>query len=113
MDLHRAQISTEFFDQAEGRGIFVGPVLAEAHWHMEQVENRARHLLEVGNRTKEDMDMDEADSQQLLDELTYAENNHVHGITSREGNARDDGETWTRGSELEKNTWTHHQDSKI
>ena len=75
MDPHRAQISKEFFDQAEGRGIFVDVGLAEAHRHMEQVENHTGNLRMVGNRTMEDLDIDEADFQQLLDELTDAKNN--------------------------------------
>ena len=66
----RAQSSREFFDQAEGRGIVVDPFRAEAYWHMEQVENHARYLRVVCNRTLEDTDIDEADFQQLLDELT-------------------------------------------
>ena len=53
------------------------PVLAEAHWRMRQVENHARYLRMVGNRTVEDLDIDEADFQQLLDELTDANNNLV------------------------------------
>ena len=36
VDPHRA-MGKEFFDQAEGRGIFVDFVLAEAHWHMGKV----------------------------------------------------------------------------
>ena len=50
-------------------------VPADAHWHMEQIENHARYLRMMGNRTVEDQD--EADSQQLLDELTNAKNNLV------------------------------------
>ena len=34
VDSHRAQISKEFFDQAERIGISVDLVLAEAHWRM-------------------------------------------------------------------------------
>ena len=37
------------------------PVLAEARWHVEQRENRARYLRAVSNRTMEDMDIDETD----------------------------------------------------
>ena len=48
------------------------PVLAEAHLHMEQARNRARYLCMMGSRTVEDLDIDEADFQQLLDELTDA-----------------------------------------
>ena len=47
-------------------------VLAQAHWHMAQVEKQARYLRVMGNRTMEDMDTDKADFQQLLDELTDA-----------------------------------------
>ena len=41
---------------------------------MELVENHARYLRMMGHRTMEDVDIDEADSQQLLDELTDAKN---------------------------------------
>ena len=77
VDLHRAQIRKEFFDQAEGRGIFVYFVLAETHWHMGQVENNARNLRMMGNRKMEDLDIDEAYFRQLLDELTETKNNLV------------------------------------
>ena len=50
------------------------PVPAEAHWHMEQVGNHARDLGMMGNRTMEDLDIDEADFQLLLDELMDAKN---------------------------------------
>ena len=75
VDPHRAQISKKFFYQAELRGIFVDP--AEAHWHIEQVESNARYLRRMGNRTMEHLDIDEADFQQLLNELTDAANNLV------------------------------------
>ena len=39
------------FDQAEGSGIFVDLVLADAQWHMRQVENHARYLRVMDNRT--------------------------------------------------------------
>ena len=39
---------------------------------MGQVENHARYLRMMRNRTMEDMGSDEADVQQLLDELTGA-----------------------------------------
>ena len=45
--------------------------------HMGQVENHARYLRMMRNRTMEDMGIDEADVQQLLDELTGAKNNLV------------------------------------
>ena len=77
MDPHRAQITREFFDQAEERGIFVGAVPAEAHWHMGQVENHARYLRMMGKPRMEDMIIDEVDVQKLLDELTDAKNNLV------------------------------------
>ena len=73
-DPHRTQISKECFDQAERRGIFVDPVPAETHWHIEQVENHARYL-RMMDRTVEDLDIDDADFQVLLDELTGAKNN--------------------------------------
>ena len=77
VDPHRAKISKEFFDQAKGRGIFVDTVLAEARWLMEHVENHARYLRMMGNRTMEDLDIDEADFQHLLEELTDANKNLV------------------------------------
>ena len=49
MDPHRTHISKELFDHAEERGVFVDPVLAEAHWHMGQVENHARCHLQANN----------------------------------------------------------------
>ena len=69
VDLHRSQISRVFFDQAEGRGIIEDPSPAEAHWHMGQVENDARYLRMMGNRTMEDMGIDEEVFQHLLDEF--------------------------------------------
>ena len=45
--------------------------------HMVQVENNARCLRMMGNRTMEDLDIDEAECQLLLDELTDAKNNLV------------------------------------
>ena len=38
VDPHSSQIANGFFDKAEGRGIFVKPTPAEAHWQMGQVE---------------------------------------------------------------------------
>ena len=52
-------------------------VLVEAHWHMVLVDNHARHLRMMGDSTMEDLDIDEADYQQLMDELTDAKNNLV------------------------------------
>ena len=75
VDPHRAKISKEFFDQAEGRGICVDP--AEAHWHIEQVESHARYLRRMGKRAMEHLDIDDADVQHLLDELTDATNDLV------------------------------------
>ena len=72
---HRALISKDFGDQAEGGGTFVYPVPAEAHWHLRQVDNHARFLRMMGNRTMEDLDSDEAEFQQILAELTDAKNN--------------------------------------
>ena len=37
----------EIFDKAEGRGIFVEPTPAEAHWQMGQVENNGRYLRQM------------------------------------------------------------------
>ena len=54
-------MSKELFDQTEESGIFVSLILAEAHWHMVQVENHSRYLRMMGNRTMEDSDIDEAE----------------------------------------------------
>ena len=48
VDPHRSQIARGFFDKAEGRGIFVEPTPAEAHWQMGQVENNARYFATNG-----------------------------------------------------------------
>ena len=74
---HRAQISRVFFDQAEGRGILADLVSREAHWHLELVENRARYLSVIGKGPMEDINIDEADVQQLLEELTDAKSSLV------------------------------------
>ena len=71
------QTSKEVFDQAEGRGVCVGSVVAEAHWHMERVENHARDLRIMRDRTMEHLITDEADFLQLLGEFTDAKNNLV------------------------------------
>ena len=49
------------------------PVPSKAHSHMEQVENHAKYLHGMGNRTMEDID-----AKQLLDEFKDAKNNLVH-----------------------------------
>ena len=54
---HKSQIAKAFFDKAEGRGIFVEPTPAEAHWQVGQVENNARYLRQVGYRIVEDIDV--------------------------------------------------------
>ena len=73
MHPHRAEISKEVFHQAEGRGIFLDIVPAEALWHIGQVQNHGRFLRMMGNRTVEILDdVDESDLQQLLDVLTDA-----------------------------------------
>ena len=43
-----SQVARGLFDKAEGRGIFVAPTPAEAHWQMGQVENNARYLRQIG-----------------------------------------------------------------
>ena len=43
----------------------------------EQLEHLARYLRVMGNQTKEDLDIDEAEFQQLLDEMKDAINNLV------------------------------------
>ena len=48
VDPHSSQLARGFFDEAEGRGIFVEPTPAEAHWQMGQVENTARYLQQIG-----------------------------------------------------------------
>ena len=77
VDPHRSQIARGFFDKAEGRGIFVEPTPAEAHWQMGQVENNARYLREVGCRIVEDIDVSQGDFQTMLNELTDAKNGLV------------------------------------
>ena len=62
---------------AEGRGIFVEPAPAEAHWQMGQVENNTRYLRPMGYRILEDIDVSQNDFQTLLDELTDAKNSLV------------------------------------
>ena len=42
------RLSGGFFGKAEGRGTFVEPTPAEAHWQMGQVENNARYLRQNG-----------------------------------------------------------------
>ena len=77
VDPHSSQIARGFFDKAEGRGIFVEPTPAEAHWQMGQVENNARYLRQMGYKILEDIDVSEGDFQTLLDELTDAKNSLV------------------------------------
>ena len=77
VDPHRSQTARGFFDKAEGRGIFVEPTPAEAHWQMGQVENNARYLREMGHKILEDIDVSQSDFQTLLDELTDAKNSLV------------------------------------
>ena len=86
VDPHRSQIAREFFDKAEGRGIFVEPTSGEAHWQMGQVENNARHLRQMGYRIVEDIDVSQNDFQAVLDELTDAKNCLVqhNGYTPRQ-----------------------------
>ena len=62
MDPHRAQISKEFIDQAEGRGIFVDPVSVGT---CGKSRTGGRYRCMMGNQTIEDLDIDEADFQQL------------------------------------------------
>ena len=50
----------------------------QVHWHMGQVENHARCLCMMRNRTMEGLDTGEADRQLLLDELTRAKNKLAH-----------------------------------
>ena len=77
VDPHRSQIARGFFDKAEGRGIFVEPTPAEAHWQMGQVKNNARYLRQMGYRIVEDIDVSQSDFQTMLDELTDAKNSLV------------------------------------
>ena len=77
VDPHRSQIARGFFDNAEGRGIFVEPTPAEAHWQMGQVENNASYLRQMGYRIVEDIDVSQSDFQTMLDELTDAKNSLV------------------------------------
>ena len=57
-----------------GRGIFVEPTLAEAHWQMGQVENNVRYLRQMGYRIVEDIDVSQSDFQKMLNELADAKN---------------------------------------
>ena len=77
VDPHRSQIVRRFFDKAEGRGIFVAPTPAEAHWQMGQVENNARYLRQTGYKILEYIVVSEGDFQTLLAELTDAKNSLV------------------------------------
>ena len=61
VDPHRSQIARGFFDKAEGRGIFVEPTAAEAHWKLGQVENNARYFRPMGYRIVEDIDVSQSD----------------------------------------------------
>ena len=78
VDPHSSQIAKGFFDKAEGRGIFVEPTPAEAHWQMGQVETQCtRYLRQMEYKILEDIDVSEGDFQTLLDELTDAKNSFV------------------------------------
>ena len=66
VDPHRSQIARGFFDTAEGRGIFVEPTPAEAHWQMGHVENNARYLRPMRYRVVEDIDVSQSHFQTLL-----------------------------------------------
>ena len=81
-----------FFDKAEGRGIFVEPTPAEAHWQTGQVENNARYLRQMGFRIVEDIDVSQSDFQTMLDELTDAKNSLVqhNGYMPRQWGVRSD-----------------------
>ena len=77
VDPHRSQIARGFFDRAEGRGIFVEPTPAEAHWHIGQVEINARYLRQIRYKILEDIGVSQSDFQTMLDELTDAKNSLV------------------------------------
>ena len=77
VDPHKSQIARGFFEKEEGRGIFVEPTPAEAHWQMGQVEDNARYLRQMGYRIVEDVDASQSDFQTMLDELTDAKNSLV------------------------------------
>ena len=77
VDPHRSQTARYFFNKAEGRGIFVEPTLAEAHWQKGQVENNARYLRQMGYRINEDIHVSQSDLQTMLDELTDAKDGLV------------------------------------
>ena len=77
VDPHSSQIARGFLDKAEGRGIFVEPTAAEAHWQMGQVENNARYLRQIGHKILEDIDVSQNDFQTSHDELTDAKNSLV------------------------------------
>ena len=70
----------------KGRGKFVEPTAAEAHWQMGQVENNARYLRQMGYRIVEDIDVSQSDFQTVFGELTDAKNSLVqhNGYMSRQ-----------------------------
>ena len=65
--------------------MFVDLVLAEGHWHMRQVENHARCLRMMGNRTTEDMATNETDFQLFAGRIDRCENlvQHNGSVPSR------------------------------
>ena len=72
VDRHREQISNDLFDKAEGRESLWTLLLLKLTDTWRQVENHARRLRRIENQTMEGLDINEADFQQLLDELTDA-----------------------------------------
>ena len=86
VDPHRSQIARGFFDKAEGRGIFVEPTLAEAHWQMGQVVNNARYLRQMGYKILEHIDVSEGDFQTMHDELSDAKNSLGNRMDICQGN---------------------------
>ena len=79
VDPHSSQIARGFFDKAAGRGTFVEPTPAQAHWQMGQVENNARYLRQMGYTILEDIEVLQSDFQTLLGELTDAKMDSCQG----------------------------------
>ena len=77
VDRHREQISNDLFDKAEGHESLWTLLLLKLTDTWRQVENHARRLRRIENQTMEGLDINEADFQQLLDELTDAKKNVV------------------------------------
>ena len=59
VDPHRSQVSKEFVDNHEKRGVLLTQLQLKPTLQMGQVENNARYLGQMGMRTLEDLDVGE------------------------------------------------------